>query len=190
MQIVITGKNIKLTDSIREYVESKIGRINRYFDHVLEVDVNLSVQRSKSKEERCIVEVTLWANGVSIRGEESHSDLYAAVDLVTEKLEKQIKKYKERIKTKTRRKGTDTVEAAPEVEAKDHILEIDDEFTEPKIIKTRGFAMKPMFVEEAAEQLSILEQDFFAFRNAQTNEVNVIYRRADGNFGLIEPTFN
>lgn len=192
MQIVISGKNIKVTDSLREYVENKIGRIKRYFDHVIEIDVNLSVQKTKSKEERCIIEVTLWANGISLRGEETQSDLYAAIDMVTDKLEKQIKRYKERIKSRHHKKHGHDVEAVDTSSHRpviDSIVEVDEEFTEPKIIKSRGFAMKPMSVEEAAEQLAILDQNFVVFTNAKTNRVNVLYRRADGNFGLIEPNY-
>lgn len=191
MQIVISGKNIKVTDSLREYVENKIGRIKKYFDHVIEIDVNLSVQKTKSKEERCIIEVTLWANGVSLRGEETQGDLYAAIDMVADKLEKQIKRYKERIKSRHKKHGHEG-EVLPIITDRtvtDSIVEVDEEFTEPKIIKSRGFAMKPMSVEEAAEQLAMLDQNFVVFTNAKTNRVNVLYRRADGNFGLIEPNY-
>lgn len=189
MQIVITGKNFKLKDSLREYVEEKLSRLGKYFDQEdLEIDVNMVLTHAKSKEERCVVDVTVWVNGISIRGESQHPEFHASVDLVVDKLDKQLKKYKDRAKGKVRRRPEKMGIAVADVFAKDSIVEVDKEFTEPTIIRTRGFAMKPMSIEEAAEQLHLLKQEFFVFSNARSNEVNVIYRRADGNFGLIEPS--
>lgn len=188
MQIVITGKNFKLKDSLREYVEEKLSRLGKYFDQEdLEIDVNMVLTHAKAKEERCTVDVTVWVNGISIRGESQEPEFHASVDLVVDKLEKQLKRYKDRVKGKARRRP-EKMGIAADVFAKDSIVEVDEEFTEPTIIRTRGFAMKPMSVEEAAEQLHLLKQEFFVFSNARSNEVNVIYRRADGNFGLIEPS--
>jgi putative sigma-54 modulation protein len=188
MQIVITGKNFKLKDSLREYVEEKLGRLGKYFDEQeLEIDVNMVRTHAKAKEERCNVDVTVWVNGISIRGESQETEFHASIDMVVDKIEKQLKKYKDRIKGKTRRRP-EKLGVVADILAQDSIVEVDEEFTEPTIIRTRGFAMKPMSVEEAAEQLHLLKQEFFVFSNARSNEVNVIYRRADGNFGLIEPS--
>ncbi len=179
MQILISGKNIQLSDSLKEYVEEKIGKIKKYFDSILEVDVTLSVTKSSVPEKSKCAEVILFSNGITMHAKESHSDMYAAIDLVSDKIERQVKKHKEKIQTRTKKVNM-------KYEAMHSLLAV-DESDAPRIIRSSKFGMKPMYLEEAAEQLKILEQEFFVFSNAKTEEVNVIYKRKDGNFGLIEP---
>lgn len=189
MNIIINGKNIELTESLSNYVHEKFSKLSTYFEHILEIDVTLSVEPIKNKEERQIVEVTIWANGSVLRASESSPDMYASIDLVIDKLERQLIKYKEKLKDIPRR----IAQKKREQEATHTIFtlnEKDTESNEPKIIRTKKFALKPMFPDEAAMQLELLGQDFVVFSNAQTNEVNVVYRRNDGNIGLIEPHFN
>ncbi len=193
MQFVIKGKNLQLTPALKEYAEKKLGAIKKYFDHIIEVDVTLSVKDSKDITRSKLCEVTVWANGNVIRGKKASEDLYASIDMVTDKIERQVKKYKEKLTS--RRKQS----KAAEQQATHTVIDFGENFStevekeesdfESKIIRSGTFPMRPMFSDEAAEQLELLKQDFFVFSNAETNKVNVIYRRSDGNFGLIEPEY-
>jgi len=179
MKIIFKGKHIEVTDAIRNYIEKRLSKIERHFDHILEVIVTLSVEKSRQ-----IVEVTLQTNRALIRAEEETDDMYTSIDKVADKLERQIKKYKEKYFQKPY-PGTEKIVLANK--------EIDVEDSEPdkiaKIVKTKRFAIKPMSVEEAAMQMDLLGHNFFVFANDNTNKVNVLYKRKDGNFGLIEPEF-
>jgi len=179
MKIIFKGKHIEVTDAMRNYIEKKLSKIERHFDHILEVIVTLSVEKSRQ-----IVEVTLQTNRALIRAEEETDDMYTSIDKVADKLERQIKKYKEKYFQKPY-PGTEKIVLANK--------EIDVEDSEPdkiaKIVKTKRFAIKPMSVEEAAMQMDLLGHNFFVFANDNTNKVNVLYKRRDGNFGLIEPEF-
>lgn len=193
MQFVIKGKNLQLTEALKEYAEKKLSSINKYFDHIVEVDVTLSVKDSKDISRSRVCEVTVWATSIGnpIHGRSASEDLYASIDMVAEKIERQVKKFKEKL-TKRRRnlRGTDR-------QATHSVVSFGEGFAEavaeepadskPKIVRSGTFPMRPMFADEAAEQLEVFNQDFFVFSNAETNMVNVVYRRSDGNFGLIEP---
>ena len=172
----IRGKNVEITPALRDYVEKRIGKITRYFDSVGEISVLLSVVK-----ERHLVEVTVPVQGVLLRGEEASHDMYASIDLVIEKLERQIHKHKTKMQRRFR-DGTllDEAFASPSVPAHE-----DDEDDYP-IVKRKKFVVKPMDVQEAIMQMNLLNHDFFVFRDADTEEVNVVYRRADGKYGLIE----
>lgn len=188
MNIVINGKHVELTEALTTYVREKFSKLSTYFEHIIETDVTLSVEQTKNKEDRQTVEVTIWASGAVLRACESSFDMYAAVDLVLDKLERQIVKYKEKLKSVPRREAHHKRER----EATHTIFTLTDkelDHNSPKVIRTKKFALKPMFSDEAAMQLELLGQDFVVFSNAQTNEVNVVYRRNDGNIGLIEPHF-
>lgn len=179
MKIVFKGKHIEVTNAMRNYVEKRLNKIERHFDHILEVIVTLSVEKNRQ-----IVEVTLQASRALIRAEEETDDMYASMDKVADKLERQIQKYKDKYLKKshpgTERKGLD----------KEGVDVEDSESNEiAKIVKTKRFAIKPMSVEEAAMQMDLLGHNFFVFANDNTNKVNVLYKRKDGNFGLIEPEF-
>ncbi|MDN5344630.1 MAG: putative sigma-54 modulation protein [Clostridia bacterium] len=174
MEIVIRGKNLPVTDALRQYIEKRLGKMERYLEGVDEIQVNLAVSR-----ESHVVEVTIPLNGYLLRGEEATGDMYGSVDLVVEKLEKQIAKYKTRLAKKLKN-GTlkDLVAANPE-----------EATPEPRLIRTKRFPIKPMPVDEAILQMNLLGHNFFVFSNAETEEVNVLYRRRDGNYGLIEPEY-
>ena len=179
MKITFKGKHIEVTDAMRNYIEKRLNKIDRHFDHILEVIVTLSVEKNRQ-----IVEATLQASRALIRAEEETDDMYTSIDKVADKLERQIKKYKEKYFQKPH-PGTEKVGLANE--------EINAEDSEPdkiaKIVKTKRFAIKPMSVEEAAMQMDLLGHNFFVFANDNTNKVNVLYKRKDGDFGLIEPEF-
>ena len=165
--------------------------IKAYVDHLQEIDVILSVDKTRSSGVLHTSEVTVWAKGINFRASQSHNDMYASIDLILDKLQKQITKYKEKIKAKKpRRKDRNA-----EFQFKNQILHYEEPFVqetpaeteEPKVIRSNNFYSKPMDVVEAAEQLKYLHQEFIVFSNAQTGEVNVVYRRNDGHVGLIEP---
>lgn len=171
MKFNIHGKNIEVTEPIRGYIESKIGRIEKYFkDTDLEAVVNLRV---RGKEQ--IVEVTIPANKMILRAEEKHNDLYAAIDLVSDKLERQIRKNK----TKARKNLKQTIVFNDfEVDAKE---DVDDSIVKRKTIDT-----KPMSEEEAILQMELIGHDFFLFKNDKTNEFCVVYKRKDKGYGILE----
>lgn len=170
MRIITRGKNIEVTDALKTHVEKRIGKIAKYFDEDTEAQVTLSVV----KDTHVVDATLLLKGGMLVRGEVQSPDMYASIDLVTEKLERQIRKYKTRINRKSRQLGPNGDEG--------RYLE-----DEPKIVRTKRFAIKPMLPDEAVLQMNLLEHDFFMFINAETNMANVVYRRKNGNFGLIEP---
>jgi putative sigma-54 modulation protein len=176
MNIMIRGKNIEVTDALRDYVEKRVGKLTKYFDNIQEAQVTLLVERDNH-----VVEVTIPVNGLFLRGEEASPDMYVSVDLVVEKLEKQIEKYKTRLSKRLRNMAVKDLISSP----------IEEEGGEemPKVMKVKRFAVKPMPVEEAIMQMNLVGHSFFVFANAETEEVNVVYRRRDGNYGLIEPEF-
>jgi putative sigma-54 modulation protein len=173
MKITITGKNIALTNALKETVEKKIGKLDRYFGPEVECHVTLSVQKTRQ-----IIEVTIPFDGIILRGEESTQDMYMSIDNVVDKLEKQILRHKTKLEKRVHEEGTLRFMNMPS----DY-----DEEDEKKVVKTKRFAVKPMDVEEAILQMEMLGHSFFVFRDAHTNDVNVIYKRKDGNYGLIEP---
>ena len=172
MKIIVSGKNIAVTEGLRDAVESKLSKLEKYFVPDVEVHATLSVQKS-----RHIIEVTIPFNGVILRGEESNEDMYVGLDLVTEKLIRQIRKQKTKLERRIHSGDSLRYQVL-----NDYVK--DEEEKEGKIVKTKRFAMKPMTVEEA-----MLGHNFFVYKNGDTNEVNVLYKRKDGNYGLIEPEF-
>ena len=179
MKIIFKGKHIEVTDAMRNYIEKRLSKIERHFDHILEVIVTLSVEKNRQ-----IVEATLQASRALIRAEEETDDMYASIDKVVDKLERQIQKYKKKYFQKPH----------PGIEKKRLVnkeVNVEDSESDKiaRIVKTKRFAVKPMSVEEAAMQMDLLGHNFFVFANDNTNKVNVLYKRKDGNFGLIEPEF-
>lgn len=175
MRMNVRGKNIEITPALREYVEKRVGKITKYFDGIDEISAILKVEKGQH-----IVEVTVPINGMLLRGEESTTDMYTSIDQVVDKIEKQIEKYKTKLARKLRT-GTFKGELVPNLK--------ETEKENFKLVKTKRFAVKPMSSEEAIMQMNLIHHDFFVFMNADTEEVNVIYRRHDGNYGLIEPEF-
>ncbi|VBB05501.1 sigma 54 modulation/s30ea ribosomal protein c terminus [Lucifera butyrica] len=176
MGITVRGKNIEITPALKDYVEKRVGKITKYFSNLGEITVILNVEKG-----RHIVEVTVPVNGMLLRGEEETADMYTSIDLVIEKLEKQIDKYKTKLARKLRA-GTFKGELLPNQTAETD----SDNF---KVVKTKRFAVKPINVEEAIMQMNLINHDFYVFINAESEEVNVLYRRKDGNYGLMEPEF-
>jgi putative sigma-54 modulation protein len=182
MDFAVRGKNIEVTEALRDFIGKKLGRLDKYFETppVSGAHVALSVVRGNHN-----VEVTIPLPGVLLRAEEESDDMYASVDLVMDKLERQIRKHKTRINRKLRQEGglrdlfkeqdTLTNGAASE--------EDEDEF---EIVRTKKFTLKPMNIEEAILQMNMIGHNFFVFANAENNQVNVVYRRNDGKYGLIE----
>jgi putative sigma-54 modulation protein len=186
MKIMTYGKNIDVTPALKDYAIEKVSKIGKYFNgEPQEAHIAFEVEK-----DRHIVEVTAYVNGLILRGEEETQDMYASIDGVIEKLERQVHKYKTKIKKRVIERKQEIKEEYKE-ERTDEILHQHDEEDEfrPNIVRTKKFAIKPMDVEEAVMQMDLLGHDFFVFSNADTEEVNVVYRRKDGNYGLIEPTF-
>jgi putative sigma-54 modulation protein len=185
MQLAIHGKNIEISGAIRDYVERKLERVFVHFDQLtLGVDVYLSVARNPRISDCQCAEVTVHANGTIIRAEEKTENLYASIDLVADKLHRQLRKYKERMlkkpKPKTALAVAGQTPVAPPRPAEVPAL--------PKeIVRTKYFAMPPMTPEEALERLGLVDHDFFVFRNALTGEINVLYARNHGGYGVIVP---
>lgn len=176
MNVKVRGKQIEVTNALRQHVEKRIGKLEKYFDKLEEAQVTLSVEKDRHR-----VEVTIPVDGIILRGEEESGDMYSSVDMVIDKLEKQIRKHKTRLAKKIRSNSLRELAA----QGDDGV----EEEEEPKILRTKRFTIKPMPVDEAIMQMNLLGHNFFVFSNAETEQVNVVYRRKDGNYGLIEPEF-
>lgn len=172
MNIIVTGRHLEITPALKNYVEKKVKRINRYLSNISEAIVTISVQKYRHK-----VEVLLKVNGVLIQAEGVTSEVYSSIDEVSEKLGRQIKKYKEKLVSHRKSEGKGS-SASPDVRS---TLEVG------RIIKNKRFELKPMSPDEAVMQMDLLDKTFFVFTNDNSGDINVIYRRRDGNFGLIEP---
>jgi putative sigma-54 modulation protein len=179
MHANVRGKNLELTPALREYVEKKLARVGKHFDEELGAHVNLSVERNQHK-----VEVTVTIGALILRGQEVSDDMYGSVDLVVDKLERQVQKFKTRVNRKQRRMIAAGAEAGPVLLTD---AELDEE--EGKVVKAKRFAVKPMSTEDAIIQMDLLGHDFFVFRSAETDLVCVLYRRRDGDYGLLEPEY-
>ncbi len=174
MRVIIAGKGMDVSDYLKDLVSKKVSKLKRYFDEDTEAHITMSIQRS-----RHIVEVTIPFDGIVLRGEEATGDMYASVDGVIKKLEKQIHKHRTALKRRLH-EGAFTKED-------DEYAEILAEEKQPAVVRTKKFVVKPMDIEEAKMQMELLGHQFFVFRNAVTNEINVLYQRHDGDLGLIEP---
>lgn len=183
MNIQVRGDHVEVTKALSDYIEKKIGRLERYFDAPPERDVSvtLSIERGFHR-----VEVALQVHGIIFRAEERSDDMYASIDLVSDKLEHQLHKHKEKLNKQFRARGLRTrIQVSAENGAFQTTHDSGERDKQPVRVKT--FPMKPMAVEEAMLQLDLLGHDFYMFANADTEEVNVVYRRKDGQYGLIEP---
>lgn len=175
MRYIITGRNIDVTEGLRAAVQEKIGKLERYFTQDTEVHVTLSVEKERQK-----IEVTIPVKGNIIRSEQVSSDMYVSIDLVEEIIERQLKKYKNKIVDRKQAGENFT----PEYIDKDY-----DEDDSIQIIRTKKFGIKPMDAEEACIQMELLGHNFYVFSNSDTGEVNVVYKRKGNTYGLIEPEF-
>jgi putative sigma-54 modulation protein len=176
MKFIISGKNLEVTDALRERVNKKLGKLEKFFNPQTEAHVTMNVERN-----RHILEVTILANSLKLRAEVSGDDMYTCIDRAEAILEGQIRKNKTRLAKRLHEAAfqADNFTAEPAVE----------EEKEFKVVRTKRFAIKPMPIDEAILQMNLLGHEFFMFSNAETNEVNVVYKRKNGNYGLIEPEF-
>lgn len=172
MKFIIVGRNLEVTPGLRSAVEDKIGKLAKYFNPDTEVHVTLSVEKERQK-----IEVTIPVKGNIIRSEQSSTDMYVSIDLVEEVIERQLRKYKNKLIARQQGGGNFQKE----------FLEKDSEDQEVKIIRTKKFDIKPMYPEDACVQMELLGHAFFAFVNAETDEINVVYRRKGGTYGILEP---
>ena len=178
MKFIISGKNIDVTAGLKESIERKLGKLERYFTPDTEIIVTLSVE----KKDRQKIEVTIPVKGDIIRSEQVSDDMYVSIDLVEEVIERQLRKYKNKLVAKHQAGGNfNQAFYDSEEEAADD--------GEIRIVRTKRFGIKPMFPEDACMQMDLLGHNFYVFSNAETDEVNVVYKRKDGTFGLIEPEF-
>ena len=172
MKFTIRGKKLKVTDAIKAYVEEKIGRLDKYFENPNNISANVLMRLSGKNQ---VVEVTINTHGLILRGEEANKDLYASIDLVTDKIERQIRKNKTKIHKKS---SKETIRDFKEFETEEKESSIE-------VVKRKKIEMKPMSEEEAILQMELIDHDFFVYKDASTNETNVVYKRKDGNYGLI-----
>ncbi|WP_100374027.1 ribosome hibernation-promoting factor, HPF/YfiA family [Bacillus sp. FJAT-45037] len=180
MNYNIRGENIEVTPALRDYVEKKVGKLERYFDTTPVADVNVKMQVLNTQH---IIEVTIPMPQLLLRGEEVHTDMYAAIDNVIEKLERQIRKHKTKVNRKFRQEGSLKYMFKNELEPLEQ-EELDDD--EIQVVRKKRFNLKPMDAEEAILQMDMLGHSFFVFQNAVDGVTNVVYRRKDGKYGLIE----
>lgn len=174
----IRGENVEVTESIRDYVVKRISKLQKFFEDSVEATahVNLKVYSNRTYK----VEVTIPLPYLTLRAEETSNDMYGSIDLVTDKLERQIRKYKTKVNRKSREKGLKNLEFVPSDDIADENSE------DLKIVRTKQVSLKPMDAEEAVLQMDMLGHDFFIFQDAETNSTSIVYRRNDGRYGLIE----
>jgi len=174
MKVQVRGRNIDVTDALKDYVGKRLGKLDKYIDNFGDAQVTLTVEKDSHR-----IEVTIPINGMILRGEESTGDMYTSTDFVVEKLEKQIAKYKGKLQKR----------GARFVNGQKMAVSVIPDDDSPRLVRTKRFAIKPMPVEEAVLQMNLLGHNFFVFSNAETEQVNVVYKRKDGNYGLIEQEF-
>jgi putative sigma-54 modulation protein len=177
MRLQVKGKNLDVSDSIRSYAEDKLRKLERQLADPTQIELELSIERNPSIAANHVAEATIWTKGPTLRAREASADMRASIDQLVDKLERQVQRYRQKRRRRTGRdNGTNLGAEPPSYEG-----------SEPAIVKTKQFPVKPMSPEEAVLQLELVGHDFFVFENAETSEVNVVYRRHDGNYGLIEP---
>jgi putative sigma-54 modulation protein len=174
MRFTISGKNLEVTDSMRKAVTDKLGKLERYFNPETKIIVTMSVEKDRQK-----IEVTIPLKGNVIRSEQVSNDMYVSIDLVEEVIERQLRKYKQKLVDRHQ-------DGSFKREFLDYEAEDSDEI---KIVRTKQFDIKPMYPEDACVQMELLGHSFFVFRNAESDQVNVVYKRKGGTYGLIEPEF-
>ncbi|HET7479360.1 MAG TPA: ribosome-associated translation inhibitor RaiA [Rubrobacteraceae bacterium] len=184
MEILVKGRNISVTEALEQYATEKVEKLSKFFDEqhsASRVEVELIHERNRSNADPEVVETTLFINGTVLKARECSPDMYASIDGMSDKLERQVRRYRGRqIDRWQGQKKTETPEPEP------FVVE-EEEDIETRIVRTKQFQMKPMSAEEAALQLELLDHAFYVFTSADTGDINVVYRRRDGNYGLIEP---
>jgi putative sigma-54 modulation protein len=188
MKLLIQGNNITVTESIHEYVESKLEKATKHFQSfATKVDVHLSVANNASISEKHKAEVTVYANGTVIRAQEGSENLYASIDLVSDKIARQLRKYKEkRVGKKTHAQET-AADVLPDAIVPEDLIGDRAPELPSEVVRMKYFAMPPMTIDEALDQLQLVDHDFYLFMNKESNEINVIYMRNHGGYGVIQP---
>ncbi len=176
MKIIFTGKNMEVTEALKNVTRKKLGKLDKYFEKDVEADVTFSIERNRQ-----ITEVTINLPGTILRAEEATDDMYVTIDKVVDILERQIRKHKTKLQKRYQNGKTIRFENITPL--------TQEEDEKPKVVRMKKFDMKPMNVEEAILQMELLRHNFFMFMNAETDDINVLYKRKDGNYGLIEPEF-
>ncbi|MDB9313562.1 ribosome-associated translation inhibitor RaiA [Spirulina sp. CS-785/01] len=190
MKLLIQGNNIAVTEAIHNYVQTKLEKAAKHFQNIItKMDVHLSVARNPRISKSHTAEVTVHANGTVIRAQESSEDLYASVDLVSDKLTRQLRKYKEKHLSKNHSRPKTGVMVEQQPIAEDLVGDREPELPSD-VVRVKYFAMPPMSIEEALVQLQLVDHDFYVFRNQDTDEINVIYMRNHGGYGVIQPRKN
>ena len=186
MQVILKGKNVEITDWLRQYVEKKVDKLDRYLPEIQEARVELSVQKTRSSQDRQVAQLTVRSNGLILRAEERTDDMFAAIDAVVDKMHRQIARYKGKREDRWKGQGPNRPETElPPLDAE--IMEELAEEQERRIVRVKRFAVSPMSEEEAIEQMELLGHDFYVFYNPNSGRMSVLYRRKDGNYGLLEP---
>ncbi len=176
MKLQVKSKNVELSPALKDYAQKKLGKLEKHLNDSARVELELAAERNPSIGQNQVAEATIWTKGPILRAREASADHKASIDQLVDKLERQAQRLREKRRRGHGRHGADTTGAAAAAEP-----------GSPLVVKTKQFAVKPMSEEEAVLQLELIGHDFFVFQNAETNEVNVLYRRRDGNYGLIEP---
>jgi len=178
MGLQITGKNIELTTALRRYIERKLSRLNRHFPNIIDTKVEISEEKTKSPQQQFAVRVIVAGSGTQFYGDERGVDLFQAIDKVADVMVRQLEQHKGKLYERGR--GVSPIRDEP-------VEEISTEKPAPEVVKVKRFTLKPMTLAEAADRMEALGHNFFLFQNADTKELNLLYRRKDGNYGLIEP---
>ncbi|MBA3329288.1 MAG: ribosome-associated translation inhibitor RaiA [Actinobacteria bacterium] len=176
MRLEVKGKNLEVNDAIRSYAEQKLGKLDPQLKEETRVDLELAVERNPSIAANQVAEATVWTQGSVLRAREASGDMKASIDELTEKLLRQLGSYRERRSRRSARADGNRASGGPKAHE-----------AEPEIVRSKQFALKPMSPEEAVLQLELVGHDFFVFRNGESTDVNVVYRRRGGGYGLIEP---
>jgi putative sigma-54 modulation protein len=180
MRLQVKGRNLEVSEQLREYAEEKMGKLERFVSDPTRVELELAVEKNPSISDNHVAEATVWTKGPVLRAREASGDMKASIDQLVDKLERQVKRYREKRRVAPRRHARDGIPA--------DLPPIELEAADAGIVKTKQFAVMSMSAEEAVLQLELVGHDFFVFRNADTDSINVVYRRRDGDYGVIEPS--
>lgn len=189
MNLIVHGRNVEVNDWVREYVEKKVGKLERYLSQIDDARVELTYSPTRSASDRYTCQLTLWSGGQILRAEESTSDIFASVDATVDKVYRQIRRFKGR-RYQSKRRAAAHASAEAEMVAlavAEEVVAEEEEEATGVIVRRKEFVLQPLDEEEALEQMELLGHDFFIYLNPDTHSANVIYRRKDENYGLLEP---
>ena len=186
MRLQVKGKNVEVSEAMRTYAEEKLGRLDRQLADPTRVELELAVEKNPSIAANHVAEATVWTKGPVLRAKEASTDMRASIDLLVDKLERQVSRYREKRQRRSHRSGDVHRNGVGHSSEAGNYRKTNEEGG-PVIVKTKQFALNPMSAEEAVLQLELVGHDFFVFRNEESDQINVVYRRRDGGYGLIEP---